>query len=294
MAPVVLSSTIYQISGIVDSSMFSKIMSGLGYASKVTTELYGNYSGQYQMILNIPLGITSSIGIALIPAVTSLVAVGRKHEAIEKIDSILKLTNVIAIPSCVGLIVLAGPIMKLLFVINNNVPIYLLQLGAITVITYSFSTVTIAILQGMNKMKTPVINAVIALVIHIVVVYILLQFADMNIYSLVYGNLVFSFAMCALNLMSLYRYIGYSQEIFRAFVLPTAAALIMGAIAYFVYKGVYYIVHMNLISIVFSVAFGVAAYGIALILLGGMSEEEVRSLPKGHVLVRFCRKIHIM
>ena len=127
---------------------------------------------------------------------------------------------------------LAGPIMKLLFVINNNVPIYLLQLGAITVITYSFSTVTIAILQGMNKMKTPVINAVIALVIHIVVVYILLQFADMNIYSLVYGNLVFSFAMCALNLMSLYRYIGYSQEIFRAFVLPTAAALIMGAIAY--------------------------------------------------------------
>lgn len=294
MAPVVLSSTIYQISGIVDSSMFSKIMSGLGYASKVTTELYGNYSGQYQMILNIPLGITSSIGIALIPAVTSLVAVGRKHEAREKIDSILKLTNVIAIPSCVGLIVLAGPIMKLLFVINNNVPIYLLQLGAITVITYSFSTVTIAILQGMNKMKTPVINAVIALVIHIVVVYILLQFADMNIYSLVYGNLVFSFAMCALNLMSLYRYIGYSQEIFRAFVLPTAAALIMGAIAYFVYKGVYYIVHMNLISIVFSVAFGVAAYGIALILLGGMSEEEVRSLPKGHVLVRFCRKIHIM
>ena len=69
----------------------------------------------------------------------------------------------------------------------------------------------------------------------------------------------------------------------------------MGAIAYFVYKGVYYIVHMNLISIVFSVAFGVAAYGIALILLGGMSEEEVRSLPKGHALVRFFgRKIHIM
>ena len=134
------------------------------------------------MILNIPLGITSSIGIALIPAVTSLVALGKRREAREKIDSIIKLTNLVAIPSCVGLIVLAEPIMNLLFVINNNVPIRLLQLGAITVITYSFSTVTIAILQGMGKMKTPVINAVISLAIHIVVVYILLQLSLIHIY----------------------------------------------------------------------------------------------------------------
>ena len=196
MAPVVLSSTVYQISGIIDTSMFYKIMSGLDYASEAAAELFGNYSGQYKMILNIPLGITSSIGIALIPAVTSLVALGKRREAREKIDSIIKLTNLVAIPSCVGLIVLAEPIMNLLFVINNNVPIRLLQLGAITVITYSFSTVTIAILQGMGKMKTPVINAVISLAIHIVVVYILLQFTDMNIYSLVYGNLVFPLA-CA-------------------------------------------------------------------------------------------------
>ncbi len=294
MAPVVLSSTIYQISGIIDSSMFSKIMSGLGYAAKVTTELFGNYSGQYKMILNIPLGITSSIGIALIPAVTSLVTLGRKHEAREKIDSILKLTNVVAIPSFIGLVVLAEPIMKLLFVINNDVPIRLLQLGAITVVTYSFSTVTIAILQGMNKMKTPVINSVVSLVVHIIFVYILLKFADLNIYSVVYGNLVFSFCMCALNLLSLYRYIGYRQEIFRAFVIPTGASAVMGAVAYFVYKGVYFILHSNLASILVSVVLAVAVYGLALVLMGGLNEEEMRSLPKGHVIVRFCRKLHIM
>ena len=170
--------------------------------------------------------------------------------------------------------------MKLLFVINNDVPIRLLQLGAITVITYSFSTVTIAILQGMNRMKTPVINSAISLLIHIVVVYILLQFADMNIYALIYGNLVFSFAMCALNLFALYRYVNYRQEVFRSFVLPTLAAVIMGAIAYFIYRVVYYVIHINLIGIIFAVIFGVAAYGVILILLGGMNEEELRSMPK--------------
>ena len=79
MAPVVLSSTVYQISGIIDTSMFYRIMSSLDYAAEAAAELFGNYSGQYKMILNIPLGITSSIGIALIPAVTSLVAVGKKR-----------------------------------------------------------------------------------------------------------------------------------------------------------------------------------------------------------------------
>ncbi len=294
MAPVVLSSTVYQISGIIDTSMFYRIMSGLDYASEAAAELFGNYSGQYKMILNIPLGITSSIGIALIPAVTSLVAVGKKREAREKIDSIIKLTNLVAIPSCVGLIILAEPLMNFLFVINNNVPIRLLQLGAITVITYSFSTVTIAILQGMGRMKTPVINAVISLVVHIVVIYILLQFTDMNIFSLIYGNLVFSFGMCALNLVSMYRYIGYTQEIFHSFALPAFAALIMGAVVFFFYRAVYYIVHINLIAILFAVLAGVITYGIVLILIGGMREEELLSMPKGHLLVKLCRKIHIM
>lgn len=294
MAPIVLSSTIYQISGIIDSSMFSKITSTLGYAEKVTDELFGNYSGQYKLVWNIPLGITSSIGIALIPAITKLVVLDRLKEAREKIDSTLKLTNLIAIPCAIGLIVLADPIMKLLFKIDNDVPIRLLQLGAVTVITYSFSTVTIAILQGVNRMKVPVINSAISIGIHIVFVYILLRFADLNIYALVYGNLVFSVCMCILNLYSMYKYIGYKQEVLKSFLLPLGASLIMGAIAFFVYKGVYFVVHSNLISIIFSVVFAVASYGIGVVLLGAMDEEELRSLPKGYLLVKLLRKMHIM
>lgn len=294
MAPVILSSTIYQISGVIDSSMFTRIMSSLGYSTTICNELYGNYSGQYKMILNIPLGITSSIGIALIPAVAALVAVGKKMEARQKIDSILKLTNTVAIPSAAGLIVLAAPIMKLLFIINNDVPIRLLQLGAITVITYSFSTVTIAILQGMNKMKTPVINAAISLAIHVVFIYILLRFADLNIFALVYGNFIFSFCMCALNLISLYRFVGYKQEILRSFIIPAIASVIMGVIAFFVYKGVYFLVKSNLVAIIFSVVIAVAAYGVGMILLGGLTEEELRSFPKGQLIVRLCRKLHLL
>ena len=97
-----------------------------------------------------------------------------------------------------------------------------------------------------------------------------------------------------MNLLSMYRYIGYTQEVFHSFALPGFAAVIMGAVAFFIYRAVYYIVHMNLIAIIFAVVVGVLTYGIVLILIGGMSEDELRSMPKGHLLVAFCRKIHIL
>lgn len=294
MAPVVLSSTIYQLSGIIDTSMFYKVMSTLDYDSDTIAEMFGIYSGEYKMLINVPLAVTSSIGVALIPAVTSLVSVGKTQEAKAKIGSIIKLSNLVAIPACVGLIALADPIMNLLYSINNNIPIRLLQLGAITVVTYSFSTVTIAILQGMGKMKVPVINSLISLGVHVVVVYIMLKYADMNIYALVYGNLVFSFLMCALNLAALYHYLGYKQEIVRSYLIPAAAAIIMGVFAFFVFKGIYAICGIRLIGVVVSILLAIIVYAILLVLFGGMNRDEILDLPKGQVLLNLLEKIHLI
>ena len=43
MAPVVLSSVIYQVSGIIDSSLYSNILAKLGYEAELISSLYGVY-----------------------------------------------------------------------------------------------------------------------------------------------------------------------------------------------------------------------------------------------------------
>lgn len=168
------------------------------------------------------------------------------------------------------------------------------MLGSITVVTYSFSTVTNSVLQGLNKLKVPIINSGVALVIHTVFVVFLLYFSDLNIYALIFGNLIFSFVVCVLNVISLYKFFQYKLEIVKTFLIPGAASAIMGAIIFFVYKVLYYLIGSNAAATIFSIVLGIIVYAVAIIAFGGIEEEELYNLPKGYLLVRFYRKIRFM
>jgi len=38
----------------------------------------------------------------------------------------------------------------------------------------------------------------------------------------------------------------------------------------------------------------VVVYCVALLLLGGLTEEEILSMPKGHAIVKFLKKVHLL
>ena len=74
----------------------------------------------------------------------------------------------IAIPSSVGLTVLSAPINNLLFKSGDNTEaIRMLITGSAAEIFLSMSTVTNAILQGINHMNVPVVKCIHFLILHI-------------------------------------------------------------------------------------------------------------------------------
>lgn len=99
----------------------------------------------------------------------------------------------IAIPSAVGLTVLSAPVNNLLFRGGNNAEaIRMMMIGASAVIFLSLSTVTNAILQGLNRMNVPVRNALISLALHVIALYIMLMIFNMGIYSMVFASILFA------------------------------------------------------------------------------------------------------
>ena len=66
------------------------------------------------------------------------------------------------------------------------------------------STLTNGILQGMDKMRLPVIHAAISLAIHVVLLVVLVM-TGMNIHAVVWANIFFAFLMCVLNSRSIGR-----------------------------------------------------------------------------------------
>ena len=170
----------------------------------------------------------------------------------------------------------------------------LLMALSVTVVLYCLSTLTNAVLQGIGKVNTPVIHSVIALVIQVASLVALLWFTDLNLYALACANIIYSFVMCVLNQISVRKHLKYRQEYMKTFIKPFFAAFVMGAVAYGVYTGLYMLLPVSRIALLVAIGIGAAVYFVIILLIGGVDEKELRSFPKGAMLVHFAKRMHLL
>lgn len=297
IVPVLLSTTIYNFSNLFDSIIFGNIMSRYyKLPEDVYTGMWGIYSSEYRLLTNVPIAIASALSAAIIPSLVRTIKSGNNSEVIKKIETAIRFIAIIGIPTGVGLSVMAGPILMILFPdpATYNQSVQLMRLAIFTVLVFSISTITNGILQGIDRMKAPVINASIALGIHLVIIAIALFVFNGGIIGVVISDISYGLIICILNFISLYRYTGYRQEIFRTFVLPGISAFIMGILTF----GIHHILNKyllgNTISTIIAVVFAVAIYFLMLLSLRAISEDELLQMPMGTKIIRIAKKIHLM
>lgn len=295
--PVLLSTTIYNISGIIDQGIFKNIALLQGCTEDEIDVWWGVFSGKYKLMINVPISIASALAASSVPALTASFAEGDMEGVRKEINAATRFIMVIAFPSAVGLAVLSHPIFSVLFpstVSTINLADRMMLFGAIAVVFYSLSTLSNGLLQGINQLRIPVINAVIALVAHIILLVLLMLIFQKKIIAVVIANAFFALIMCVLNSMALARHSGYRQEIVRTFVIPAISSAIMGVVTFVVYHFLYQASKMMLIALIVSIVAAVLVYGILLLLLKGLTEEELRRFPKGASIVRLAKKLHLM
>lgn len=301
IVPVLLSTTIYNISSILDQGIFKNIAAYQGYEDITYSTMWGVFVGKYKTLINVPIALASALASSVVPSIANAYASKDIRLVRYKVNIAIRFIMVIAIPCAVGMAVLAKPIVDLLYPAKgvageeaNLLAANLIRTGAVSIIFYSLSTLSNAILQGINRMGKPVINAVIALVSHIAVLLILMLGLDWNIYGVVIANAFFSLLMCLLNGLAIRRYIRYRQEVWKTFVVPAFSAALMGGAVYGVYYLIMKLMHQNGIAVVLSIGIGVIVYGVFLLLLRGLGERELRAFPGGRLLVRITKKLHLL
>ncbi|WP_349669102.1 polysaccharide biosynthesis protein [Lacrimispora sp.] len=293
--PIVFSSVAYNISIVVDNSIYGISMASMGMGAPEIAANWGIYSGKYRLLFNIPVAIANSLASALIPSLSQAVAERSRPQIIRKISMVIRFSMIIAIPSTVGLTVLAGPICNLLFSRSDNVSLIKMMIyGSSAVVFFSLSTVTNAVLQGINHMKTPLKNAIISLILHVGILWVMLYPLKMGIYGVLYSNILFALTMCLLNGFSIRKYLSYRQEIKKTFFLPTLAAGIMGAVCYGVYFLVHAVLKHNILGVLAAVAAAVIVYGVLLLKFQCVDESELNGFPGGRKLAGIARKYHLL
>lgn len=294
LTPIVLSQFVYQLSGSVDNSMFGVIMSEKGYLEKERMTLLGVYGGEYRLLSNVPVAIASALGASMIPSIVASKTQNRHGEVQHKIRLTVKFNMLIAIPCAVGMGVLAGPVMKLIFNDGSQLAATLMTMGAPAVIFFSLSTVTNSVLQGIDLMRKSVTHSAISLAIHAVLVFVMLKYLNWSVYGLVIGNVTFALVVCILNWIAIGRALHYKQETKTTFLLPLAAAAVMGAAAAAVYYGTFALLHSNELSLLISVPLAMVIYGVLIAVFKAVDEEELMDMPFGRTLARMCKKAHLM
>ena len=294
--PVILSTTIYNLTGLVDSGLFSNIMEAKGMNHDLIDTYTGMFTGNYRLIVNVPIALASALASSLIPSVVRSVTQGNRGNVIRKIDSSIKVTMIVAMPCAVGIGVLAKPIVNLLFPrsVDPDKVALMLMIGCVSVVLYSLSTITNSILQGIDKMRIPVIHSAIALVTHALFLVALLFILNINIFAVVIGDLIFCLIVCFLNARSLGKYLGYKQEKVKTFVLPAICSVLMGLIVFFIYKGVHALIHSNAVSVFFSILVAIVVYFALLLLFKVVDVDELYMFPGGSTLIRIARKVHVL
>lgn len=293
--PVLLSTTIYNCNSLVDMAIYKNITNTQGYSVDDITIWNGIYMGKYRTLINVPISIASAMAASCVPALTKAYTAGRKDEVKSQINTAIRFIMVIAFPCAVGMGVLAAPILQLVhFTDETGMAAKMLQYGSVSIIFFSLSTLSNGLLQGINRMKEPVKNAAIALVLHIGILLVALYQFDLNIYAVILANASFGFLMCVLNALSIRKHSQYRQEVLKTFLIPGLAAAIMGVVALGAYHLVLYIVRINAVALIFAIIVAAACYFALLLLLKGMSEKELKRFPGGTHLVSLAKTLHLL
>ncbi len=298
VTPFILSTAVYQLSSTVNNILYTRALPALKELDTVDIHSrWGVFSGQSQTISNIPVAFASAMAVAMLPAVAQLTAAKKIGEARAKVGLAVKTTMIISIPCAVGLFALARPVTALLFKNtqeSEDLATGLLMALAVSVVFYSLSTLNSQILQGLGRLNAPIINAGLSLMLQSAVAVPLLFCTGLDLYAIAIANIVYSGFMCILNQISVRKAIGYRQEIVSTFLIPLLASAFMGAAAWAVYEALLMLTKSPRISVIPAILIGAVIYFALLILFRGVSEEELRSFPKGHLLVRIARKFKLL
>lgn len=290
--PVVISSSVTTISNLCDHYLHNLIMDVRGLGD-IKTANWGIYTGKYMVLVSVVLALASAMGAATVPTLSGHIKRKEIDIAASKSSSVIRITMLVAIPAAAGLVALAPSVMYLLFSTTNEIAPNLLRIGGIGIILFSLSSITSYILQGINHLYIPIKHALIALLVHLVLMSSLLYFTDMKIYAVALSNNVFALIMCVLNMKSIAECLKYRQNMLKTFGYPFISSAVMGLVIFLLDK----LLCKNgfsRVKILISVFVGIVVYFGCMIGTKSIGKDELVKMPGGTRLYGLLKKLRIM
>ena len=210
-----------------------------GYSTHEATALYGYLTGMANGLVQLPAILTISLATSLVPAVSAAFSQGRRDVVLSRTHTAMRIANVITIPACLGLAVLAVPISRLLYATPAAGPA--IGVLSISVFLVGLQQITSGLLQGMGRTAVPLYNMAAAAVVKIFLSWHLTAIPWLGEVGAAWATNADLAVATALNLYFARRFVGYGVQwgyVGRLFLSGAAMA------------GTAWIIHHSLLNLV--------------------------------------------
>ena len=296
LIPVTIGSAVMPIMFNIDAGMIPRRLLATGWDTVMAEKLYGLMGGFCDPIINLPNIFIDAICISLMPAVTTAFTLKSKKDLDDNIKTGLKTMMIITYPCAIGMIVLAKPILTMLFYRKYDeavMAVPALQILAVSIITLAIMRTFSTSLQGIGKMMLPVWNLLIGAGVKAVVSYILLGIPAININGAALGSVLAYVTAGILNYRALKKYTDVSLDIKSIFIRPLIAALIMGAAAIVSYKLIFMLTSRNSVSTLIAIMIAAFVYFVTAFMTGAVTKDEIELIPKGDLIYRLAVRLKV-
>ena len=291
--PITIGQAGMSILNMLDQKIImGQLQSVLGLAETSAASLFGQYTFSSNLYNLLP-GFLPAVAISLVPAI-SVAAARRDHQEVNRVVSAsFRLIAVLAIPSGVGLSVLAEPILLLLYPAKQAAAAaaaYHLRILGIASIFVCLMLLTNSIMQAHNKVRLPIYTMLIGGVVKVAINYLLVGNPDINIKGAPIGTLVCYALIALMNLALVYGLLEEKPSYLSYFLKPALASAVMGAAAWgcqglfsrFLGGGF----ARQALATLLAIGAAVVVYAVLVIALRIITREDLKLVPKGEKIAR--------
>ena len=287
--PITLSASLASIINVIDTRViYDRLQLGAHLRFEEAQILYGVYSKGITFF-NLPSAIIVPLSVSVVPAIAAAMARNRRGEAREVMESSTRVMNLIAMPACAGMAILAGPIFDVFFPDSHFMGPLLLQVLSLAAYFLCSELVTTSYLQASGYERILLLTSVSGSLIKIALDWILVGRPDVTILGAPVGNVACYGFITAFNFIFLRVKLGENLRFGRMFARPALCTALMGVTAWAVHWLASRLVlrlpvgaHLQaLVALVAAVAAAVVVYVVLVVVLKAITREDLMLLPNG-------------
>lgn len=294
VVPISIGACVMPLVNVVDTVIVISRLKVAGYTTLAANAMLGQLTGMSMPIIVMPMIFTTAIGMSLVPAISTSFTLKNYDEARHNSKLAFKITLLLVLPCAFGLAALAEPIMGLLYSRQPaevvGLMLFTLAPGCVFLgLLYTFN----GILQGIGKPWVPVFALLCGIAGKVVISYTLTAIPSINIIGSALGTVVSYLIAAIFEYTYIKKKMKIKFDLMQYFIKPLITVLIMFLGARYSYIAISGILGHKLSTLV-AIAIGGIIYIVVLLLIGGISKEEILAMPKGHKILAKLKKLKLV